>query len=114
MQNETLTNVFWGLFLIWFGVVAGVNNGDFAFLVNGSKFNALFGLGSGVLLLLLNLLRTSMRLKMSILTIGLGVILVIFYAPQLFLGVSAPFLPTLIIIVGAALIIGALRARSFF
>ena len=53
MQNGTLTNVFWGLFLIWFGVVTVWLHGDFGAAVN----HPVFAIGTGVLLLTLNLFR---------------------------------------------------------
>ncbi len=112
MNNETLTNVFWGLFLIWFGLVAVYNNGDFYALLNGSKDSAVLGLGTGILLLLMNLLRSSWRLRIGSLTLGLGLILIVFYAPQVFFGINAPLLPTLLVILGVALVIGALRSRN--
>jgi hypothetical protein len=112
LNNETLTNVFWGLFLIWFGVVAAVNKGDFTSLLNGSKDSAILGLGTGLLLLAMNLLRNAWRLSISSVTLGLGVILVVFYAPQVFFGLSAPLLPTLLVILGVVLVIGALRSRN--
>jgi hypothetical protein len=112
LNNETLTNIFWGLFLIWFGVVAIVNNGNFTSLLNGSKDSAILGLGTGLLLLAMNLLRSALRLSIGSLTLGLGVILVVFYAPQVFFGLSAPLLPTLLVILGVVLVIGALRSRS--
>ncbi len=112
MNNETLTNIFWGIFLIWFGVVAILNGGDFYTLLNGDKESALLGFGTGVILLSMNLLRSSLRLKIGSLTLGLGVILVAFYAPQFFFGLSAPLLPTLLVILGVALVIGAIRSRN--
>ncbi len=114
MNNETLTNIFWGLFLIWFGFVAALNQGDFYSLLNGStKASALLGLGTGLMLLAMNLMRSAWRLKVGSLTLGLGAILVVFYAPQVFLGLGAPLLPTLLVILGVALVIGALRSRDF-
>lgn len=112
MNNETLNNVFWGLFLIWFGLVGVLNNGDFYSLLNGSKDSAVLGLGTGFLLLAMNLARSALRLKVGSLTLGLGVILVVFYAPQAFLRISAPLFPTLLVILGVALVIGALRSRN--
>jgi hypothetical protein len=113
LNNETLTNVFWGLFFIWFGTVALINNGDFASLLNGSRGSTVFGLGVGLLLLALNLVRSAWRLRVGSLTLGLGAILVIFYAPQVFFNLSIPLLPTLLVILGVALVIGALRSRGF-
>ena len=113
MNDETLTNVFWGLFLIWFGCVAALNGGDFYTLLNGStRASALLGLGTGLMLVGMNLLRSAWRLKVGPLTLGLGAILTIFYAPQMFFGIAAPLLPTLLVILGAALLIGALRSRN--
>jgi hypothetical protein len=113
LNSETLTNVFWGLFLVWFGVVAALNGGNFVTLLNGSSYSALLGLGTGLLLLAMNILRSSLRMKVGSLTLGLGIILAVFYAPQVFLGISAPLLPTLLVILGVALVIGALRSRNF-
>ena len=113
MNNETLTNIFWGLFFIWFGAVALLNNGDFASLLNGSRGSTVFGLGVGLMLLAMNLIRSAWRMSVGSLTLGLGAILVIFYFPQVFFGLSIPLLPTLLIILGVALVIGALRSRGF-
>jgi len=113
LNSETLTNVFWGLFLVWFGVVAALNNGNFISLLNGSAFSAPLGLGTGLLLLAMNLVRSALRMKVGSLTLGLGVILAVFYAPQVFLGISVSLLPTLLVILGVALVIGALRSRNF-
>lgn len=109
MQNGTLTNIFWGLFFIWLGVVAAWLKGDFAATVN----HPLFGAGVGVLLLGLNLARSLMRLKLSILTIALGAILTISNVAVLIFQESVPFLPELLIIAGIALVIGAFRTRNF-
>jgi hypothetical protein len=113
VNSETVTNVFWGLFFIWFGLVAILNNGDFYSLLSGSRGSTLLGLGTGLLLLAMNFVRSSLRMKMGSLTLGLGAILVVFYAPQFFIGQSFPLLPTLLVILGAALVIGALRSRNF-
>lgn len=109
MQNGTLTNAFWGLFLIWFGVVAVWLKGDLGATVN----SPVFAVGTGALLLLLNLTRSAFRLRLSILTIGLGLILTVANAFVLVFGNAIPFLPELLIIVGAALVIGAFRTRNF-
>ncbi len=111
MNNETLTNIFWGLFFIWIGVVAAfLKAGDLLATFN-DKF---FALGTGLLLLAMNLVRSTSRLKVSTLTVGLGALLTIFYAPLALFGISVPFLPALVIILGVALIIGALRTRNLF
>jgi hypothetical protein len=109
LHNETLTNVFWGLFLIWFGILAATLGGDLIRAVNSPSF----ALGTGILLLVLNLVRSAFRLKLSVLTVGLGALLTVIYAPIVLFGFSVPFLPALLIIVGAALIIGAVRSRNF-
>lgn len=96
--------------MIWFGLVAATLGGNFGATINSPTF----ALGTGVLLLLLNLSRSLSRSKLSPLTIGLGTLLTVFYAPIVFLGVYVPFLPALLIIVGVALIIGAFRSRNFF
>ena len=112
MNSGTLTNIFWGLFLIWFGFVGILVNGDFYHLLNGSRDSSLFGLGIGLLLIAMNVIRSSMRMKIGSLTLGLGMILAIVYAPQIFLGISVPLLPTLLVILGVALVIGAFRSRN--
>ena len=109
MQNGTLTNIFWGLFLIWFGVLAAWLGGDLWATVN----HPLFAFGTGVLLLLLNAERTFLRLRLSILTIGLGLLLVVVNAPVILFGLRVPFLPELLIIAGVFLVIGAFRTRNF-
>lgn len=109
MQNGTLTNIFWGLFLIWFGVVAVWLKGDFGATIN----SPLFAMGTGVLLLLMNLARSLMRLRLSVLTMGLGILLVVANALVLAFNVTVPFLPELLIIAGAALVIGAFRTRNY-
>ncbi|MDG6982794.1 MAG: hypothetical protein JRM74_04995 [Nitrososphaerota archaeon] len=109
MQNGTVTNVFWGLFLIWFGVVAVWLKGDLVATAN----SPLFAIGTGALLLLLNLTRSVFHLRLSMLTIGLGVILSVANVFVLAFGTAVPFLPELLIILGAALVIGAFRTRNF-
>jgi peptidoglycan/LPS O-acetylase OafA/YrhL len=109
VQNGTLTNIFWGLFLIWFGVVAVWLKGDFGATIN----SPVFAMGTGVLLLLMNLARSVLRLKLSVLTMGLGILLVAANAVVLVLNQPVPFLPELLIIAGAALVIGAFRTRNY-
>jgi hypothetical protein len=109
MQNETVTNVFWGVWLVWFGVVAALRPGGLV----GAVEDPYFALGTGFLLIILNFSRSLLRLKLSSLTIGLGALLVVIYAPTLLIGISIPFLPALVIIIGIALIIGAFRTGKF-
>ena len=116
LHNETLTNIFWGIFLIWFGVTATWLRGDVLFTVN----HPVFALGTGILLLLLNLSRSLLRLRLSIMTIGLGVILTVFYTMVGLLSTAGlgleswvPFLPILLVMAGIALVIGAIRTRNF-
>lgn len=109
MQNETLTNVFWGFFLIWFGLLWAHLGGSPLTVVDAP----IFALGTGLLMLLLNLLRTTLRLRLSVLTSGLGALLTIVYTPIVFFGFNVPFLPALLIIVGVALIIGAFRSNRY-
>ena len=109
MKNGTLTNTFWGLFFIWFGVVALWLRGDLGATIN----HPLFALGTGVLLLALNLTRSLLRLRLSVLTMGLGAILVVANALVIASSQTVPFLPELLIIAGAALVIGAFRTRNF-
>jgi len=109
VQNGTLTNIFWGLFLIWFGVVAVWLKGDFGATMN----HPVFAMGTGVLLLIMNLSRSILRLRVSVLTMALGVILVVANASVLVLNQSVPFLPELLIIAGVALVIGAIRTRNY-
>lgn len=109
MHSGTLTNIFWGLFLIWFGVVAAWLKGDFGATIN----SPLFAIGTGVLLLGLNLARSMLRLKLSIMTIALGALLTATNIVVLELRWTVPFLPELLMIAGLALVIGAFRTRNF-
>jgi len=109
VQNGTLTNIFWGLFLIWFGILAVWLKGDFGATIN----SPIFAMGTGVLLLLMNLVRSMMRLRVSVLTMALGVLLVVANALVLASNITVPFLPELLIIAGVALVIGALRTRNY-
>lgn len=109
MRNETLTNMFWGIFIIWFGVVTAFLSGN----PIGSINHPVFALGTGILFILLNLARSLLRLKLSVLTIGLGVLVTIVYAPVVFLRFQLPFLPALLVIAGIALVIGAIRTRNY-
>jgi hypothetical protein len=109
VENGTLTNIFWGLFLIWFGVVAAWMHGDFGATVNAP----LFAMGAGLLLLALNLFRSLLRLRLSVLTIGLGAILSIANIIVLEFNLTIPFLPELLMIAGVALVIGAFRTRNY-
>jgi len=109
VRNETLTNIFWGVFLIWFGVVMAFLKGDPVASIN----YPIFALGTGILLILLNLARSLLRLKLSVLTIGLGILLIVVYTLVLFLNFQLPFMPALLVIVGVALVIGAIRTRNY-
>jgi hypothetical protein len=109
VQNTTVTNIFWGLFLIWFGVVAAYLKGDFGATIN----SPLFAMGTGLLLLGLNLGRSLLRIRLSILTLGLGAILTGANLVVLWLNFTIPFLPELLMIAGLALVIGAFRTRNF-
>ncbi len=109
MNNETLTNVFWGLFFIWFGVVTASLGGN----VGGTVNSSIFALGTGVLLLLMNLARSLMHLRLGVLTMGLGALLVVIFVPVAFFHFSFEFLPALIIIFGVALVIGAIRTGRY-
>lgn len=109
MQNGTLTNIFWGLFLIWFGVVAAYLKGDFGAAIN----HPVFAIGTGLLLLALNLTRSILRLRLSNLTMALGLMLTVANVAVLLLNVPIPFLPELLMIAGLALVIGAFRTRNF-
>src|SRR5213593_254843 len=105
MRSETLTNVCWGLFLVWFGSVAAVLGGNFGATINSPTF----ALGTGVLLLAMNFVRSIQHTKVSPLTIGLGTILTVIYAPLVFLGVNIPFLRPRLINLAVAPLIGAIR-----
>jgi hypothetical protein len=109
VQSGTLTNIFWGLFLIWFGVVAVWLSGDFGEAIN----SPIFAMGTGVLLLGLNLARSLLRLKLSVLTMALGLLLTAANAFVLAFHEAVPFLPELLIIAGLALVIGAFRTRNY-
>jgi len=109
VQNGTLTNIFWGLFLIWFGVVASWLKGDFGATIN----SPLFAIGTGALLLTLNFLRSLLRLKLSVVTMGLGLILTVANVVVIEFNLTIPFLPELLMIAGVALVIGAFRTRNF-
>ena len=109
MENGTVTNIFWGLFLVWFGVVALWLRGDLGATIN----HPVFAMGTGVLLLTLNLARSLMHLKLRVLTMGLGALLTIANAVVIAFDQTVPFLPELLIIAGAALVIGAFRTRNF-
>ncbi len=109
LNNETLTNVFWGLFLIWFGVVAVRLSGDLGRTIEDPTF----ALGTGLLLLALNATRSTMRLRISVITVGLGALIAIIYTPVVLFSFHVPFIPALLIIAGVALIVGALRTRSY-
>ncbi|HZW85169.1 MAG TPA: hypothetical protein VFE91_04625, partial [Nitrososphaerales archaeon] len=72
-----------------------------------------FALGIGGLLLAMNLARSLLRLKLSILTIGLGALLTFANIFVIMFGLTVAFLPELLIIAGIALVIGAFRTRNY-
>ena len=109
MQNGTLTNIFWGLFLFWFGVVAAYLKGDFGATIN----SPMFAIGTGGLLLCLNLSRSILHLRLSVLTMSMGLLLTVANLVVLWLNVAIPFLPELLMIAGIALVIGAFRTCNF-
>jgi hypothetical protein len=101
--------MFWGLLLIWFGVIAAAFHPANIF---DTFRDSWFALGTGGLLVLMNAVRASMRLKVSALTLGLGVLIGVIYVPIVFFSSQVPFVPVLLVILGAALIIGALRSQK--
>jgi hypothetical protein len=109
VQNGTLTNVFWGLSLIWFGLVAAWLKGDFGATINAP----VFAMGIGLLLLCMNLARSLLRLRLSVMTIALGILLTVANLVVIEFNLTVPFLPELLIIAGVALVIGSLRTRNY-
>jgi hypothetical protein len=109
VRNETLTNIFWGIFLIWFGIVTAFLDGNPVTSAN----HPVFALGTGIILILMNFLRSLLRLNLSVLTIGLGALVTIVYVPVVFLKFQLPFLPALFVIAGIALVIGAIRTGNY-
>jgi len=97
------------LFFIWFGVVAAWLKGDFGATIN----HPVFAIGTGILLLSMNLARSIIHLRLSMLTIGLGFLLTVANALVLALNETVPFLPELLIIAGVVLVIGAFRTRNY-
>jgi hypothetical protein len=73
----------------------------------------IFALGTGIILIMLNLMRSLLRLRLSVLTIGLGALLTTVYVLVIFLKLQLPFLPALLLIAGIALVIGAVRTRNY-
>ena len=112
MNNETLTNVFWGSFFIWLGVVAVFFKGNVFATVNFVN-DPVFAIGTGILLVAMNLARSLLRLRLSVLTLGLGALLEVVFIPVLFFRFNLEFIPVLIIILGLALVIGAVRTRNY-
>lgn len=112
MNNETLTNVYWGLFFIWLGAVAFFFKGNLLSTVNFVN-DPVFALGTGFLLILLNFTRSLLHLRLSVLTLSLGALLEVIFIPVLFFNLNLQFLPVLIVILGVALVIGAIRTRNY-
>ena len=83
--------------------------GDFGAAIN----HPVFAIGTGLLLLALNLTRSILRLRLSNLTMALGLMLTVANVAVLLLNVPIPFLPELLMIAGLALVIGAFRTRNF-
>ena len=110
MNREALTNVYWGLFVIWLGTVTALKAGDFGSAIE----SPLFALGTGALLLLLNATRAALRQRVSQIAVGLGIVVVVIYAPLFFLGINLPFLSVLLVIIGIALVIGAVRTGKYY
>lgn len=95
---------------MWFGLISAIAAGNFGAAIE----SPLFALGTGLLMLILNLVRALIRLRVSVITTGLGILLAVVYSPLYFLNRSLPFLPVLLIIAGIALIIGAFRTRRYY
>ena len=95
---------------MWLGLVWAYAAGNFTTAIEST----LFALGTGFLLVVMNLVRAILHLRVSVLTTGLGALLIIIYSPLYFLNVGIPFLPALVIIAGIALIIGTIRTRRYY
>lgn len=109
LQNETLTNIFWGLFLVWFGIVWASLKGDFISTINSS----VFGLGVGFLLIMLNFLRVVFGIRVSPFTLIVGSIVFLIDFFSLFLRLSLPFLPMIFILAGILILVSSIRAAKY-
>jgi hypothetical protein len=110
MQNETLTNIFWGVFLVWLGIMWTYTRGDFFSAVN----SPIFGLGVGLLLILLNLTRVVFHLRISPFTLIIGFLIFLVDFSSVFLALNLPFLPLILIIAGILILVSSIRAMRYF
>lgn len=99
------------LIAVWLGVVTVLRGGgDFAAAIE----SPLFALGTGALLLMLCVLKLSLRRKPSPIAAGLGSVVTAIYVPAYALNLPLPFVPVLLFIFGAAIVVGAVRAGKYF
>ncbi len=110
MQNETLTNIFWGLFFVWFGIMSTYTKGDLFAAVN----SPVFGLGVGVLLIILNVARFVLHLRVSPFTLTIGFLVFTVDFSSVFLKINIPFLPLILIIAGVLILVSSLRSMRYF
>jgi hypothetical protein len=106
MLNLRLIKLSWALFLILIGTSWILVKLPW---INGDQMWALIYVGSGGILLLLNLLRYIYKLNISRFTIGLGVIGILngvgnYYAPG-----SIPIWAAVVLIIGFSMLLGALK-----
>ena len=105
--DEWLVKIAWGLLLVGLGV---------AWLLDTLLVRELIGvpaLWAGLVLLGLNGARFFLKLRMSGFSLALGGLLILVGVGDL-IGVHIPFIPLLLIIIGAALLLGALFTPGLF
>lgn len=106
-RDDWLVKMSWGLFLVGAGVVWLIDN------IVWLKLGGLVWVWGGLLLVALNGLRYTMRIRMSKGTLGLGVILLIWGLSDL-VGVEFPFLAILFIVLGGGMLLEAFMSQRYF
>ncbi|MGB9960131.1 MAG: hypothetical protein ACPLKQ_06400 [Candidatus Bathyarchaeales archaeon] len=102
-KNVALTSLAWGLFFVWMGIcwVAGEYFG-----ISTASYVAL---GAGLILIGLNMARTSLGMKLSKFSLFIGIVAIAFSGTAL-MGYTLPFWQTIIILIGLFIIAEAISS----
>ncbi|MBU4077005.1 MAG: hypothetical protein KKI06_09920 [Euryarchaeota archaeon] len=106
MLNLRLIKLSWALFLILIGaswILESLKK------ISGDQMWALLYAGTGIILLLLNLLRVIFKLNFSRFTIGLGVLGVLMGVGNIYSPGTISIWAAIVLIIGLSMLLGALK-----
>lgn len=102
-KNVALASLAWGLFFVWIGVSWVASE------YCGISMTPYIALGAGLILIGLNVARTSLGMKLSEFSLFIGIVALAFSGTAL-MGYPMPFWQTIIILIGLFIIAEAISS----